>query len=594
MVEAQLLAVSSEHAGTTAGAATNQRGEKLPRWIFGVVALIVGVTLCVTACIYLGASWMALSSEGSGTPDSGINSAQRTELIRSVGRLRALACVAVFAGGVVVVWAVITGVKRGERAWAARLKTQSSEALALIAGLRAQVAERSMAEGQLLQERQHLETQAANLSRSNDLMLEELNRRKQAEKALSQQRQELVRSKDVLELHVQARTQELQKLQRRYELILNSAGEGICGVDPNGKITFVNPTAASLVGWTIADVIGRDEAEVFSLIPGNGAGDAEAADDPTPREVVLKRRDGSKFAAEYVRSPIRENGRVFGDVILFKDISERKQTEDAFAKKAAELTRSNSELEQFAFVASHDLQEPLRKIQAFGDRLKIKCESLESKDAKDYLERMQSAAARMQTLINDLLTFSRVIRSSQPFVPVDMNAITREVLGDLEVRIEKTGAKICLGQLPTVHADPTQMRQLMQNLISNALKFQPAKSTPVVKIEGRIIDSPQAVWSAKPAAAGQTATATMAPAHVCELTIQDNGIGFDEKYVDKIFAVFQRLHGRTEYEGTGVGLAVCRRITDRHGGTIVAKSKPGEGATFIVTLPAQPAKVENQ
>jgi signal transduction histidine kinase len=180
-----------------------------------------------------------------------------------------------------------------------------------------------------------------------------------------------------------------------------------------------------------------------------------------------------------------------------------------------------------------------------------------------------------------------VIRSSQPFVPVDLAALTKDVLGDLEVRIEKTGARVIVGELPAIEADPMQMRQLVQNLVSNALKFQPPDATPEVRISARIFEQPDAV----PSAEGING-AHAAERQVCELTFQDNGIGFDEKYVDRIFAVFQRLHGRSEYEGTGVGLAVCRRIADRHNGAIVAKSEPGQGATFIVTLPVRQMKGE--
>jgi light-regulated signal transduction histidine kinase (bacteriophytochrome) len=182
----------------------------------------------------------------------------------------------------------------------------------------------------------------------------------------------------------------------------------------------------------------------------------------------------------------------------------------------------------------------------------------------------------MQTLINDLLTFSRVISATQPFVPVDLAAVTKEVLTDLEVRIEQTKGKVEVGPLPTIDADPLQMRQLLQNLVGNALKFQAPNSQPLIKIQAQTIKSPFA--------GGPESTPDD---EVCELTVQDNGIGFEEKYLDKIFAMFQRLHGRSEYEGTGVGLAVCRRITDRHGGIITARSKPGEGATFVVTLPTR-------
>lgn len=269
-----------------------------------------------------------------------------------------------------------------------------------------------------------------------------------------------------------------------------------------------------------------------------------------------------------MRTRIEEDGRQTGAVLIFKDITERKRGDENLAQKAAELTRSNAELEQFAFVASHDLQEPLRKIQAFGDRLKAKCAEMLPADARDYLERMQRASARMRTLIDDLLAFSRVIRSGEPFVKVDLAQTAREVVGDLELRIEKSGGRVELGELPSIEADPTQMRQLLLNLIGNALKFQAPGTPPVVKVQA----------SSSTSGSGEL---------FWELSVEDNGIGFEEQYAEKIFAVFQRLHGRDEYEGTGIGLAVCRRIADRHGGQIVAKSQPGKGATFIVRLPAR-------
>jgi light-regulated signal transduction histidine kinase (bacteriophytochrome) len=269
---------------------------------------------------------------------------------------------------------------------------------------------------------------------------------------------------------------------------------------------------------------------------------------------------------ELVRTPIEEGGRKTGEVLIFKDITERKRAAATLAQKMAELSRSNDELEQFAFVASHDLQEPLRKIQAFGDRLKTKCNGVLPPETLDYLDRMQGASARMRTLIDDLLTFSRVIRNSQPFASVELGQVAREVLADLEVRIERSGGRVEVGELPCIEADATQMRQLLLNLIGNALKFQPPGGHPVVKVFARTF-------------------ASIAGEQYSELTVQDNGIGFEEQYAEKIFAVFQRLHGRGEYEGTGVGLAICRRIADRHQGSIVAQSQPGKGATFIVTLP---------
>jgi signal transduction histidine kinase len=240
-------------------------------------------------------------------------------------------------------------------------------------------------------------------------------------------------------------------------------------------------------------------------------------------------------------------------------------TTERLQQSTLELERSNRELQDFAFVASHDLQEPLRKIQAFGDRLKSKHGGALGTDGVDYLARMQGAAHRMHTLINDLLTFSRVTSKAQPFVPVDLDRIATEVLSDLEERIERSGARVETAPLPTLDADPLQMRQLLQNLVANALKFHRAGETPVVRILSAVEgngDGPQA-----------------------RITVADNGIGFDMKYLDRIFTPFQRLHGRSEYEGTGMGLAVCRRIVEHHGGTLTAESAPGQGARFLVTLP---------
>jgi light-regulated signal transduction histidine kinase (bacteriophytochrome) len=182
---------------------------------------------------------------------------------------------------------------------------------------------------------------------------------------------------------------------------------------------------------------------------------------------------------------------------------------------------------------------------------------------------MQHAAERMAVLIEDLLSFSRVTTRARPFTDVDLNEVTQQVLSDLEARIEQTGAEIEVGKLPRLDSDPTQMRQLMQNLIGNALKFTKQGERPKVSVYSEVNGS-----------------------NHCKIMVKDNGIGFDDKYLDRIFTVFQRLHGRNEYEGTGIGLAVCRKIVDRHGGNITAKSAPGEGATFVVTLPLTQPKAE--
>jgi len=229
------------------------------------------------------------------------------------------------------------------------------------------------------------------------------------------------------------------------------------------------------------------------------------------------------------------------------------------------LELSNGVLQDFASVAAHDLQEPLRKIQAFGDRLKAGYRIALDNQGQDYLNRMLNAAGRMQTLIQDLLSFSRLASQGRPFVPVDLASVTREVLSDLEERISETGARIEIGELPVIQADPVQIRQLLQNLIGNSLKFHKKDVSPIVRVYATSVRD--SIGDAN---------------HT--LFVEDNGIGFDEKYLDRIFTVFQRLHGRTEYEGTGVGLAICRKIAQLHGGDITARSTVNLGSTFIVTL----------
>ena len=245
--------------------------------------------------------------------------------------------------------------------------------------------------------------------------------------------------------------------------------------------------------------------------------------------------------------------------------------EQRVAQRTAELERSNRELEEFAYVASHDLQEPLRKITAFGDRLQHRLQpsdnaALDDATALDYIERMQNAARRMSNLINDLLALSRISTHSQPFDEVSLYAVIQEVLQDMEVRIAERGAQITVEPLPAVEADPVQMRQLFQNLIVNALRFRRLAVPPAVRIycEETIVQDGHVLHN---------------------LCVADNGIGFDEKYLDRIFQPFQRLHGRGEYRGTGMGLAICRKVVERHGGTITARSRPGEGATFVIALP---------
>jgi signal transduction histidine kinase/DNA-binding LacI/PurR family transcriptional regulator len=265
---------------------------------------------------------------------------------------------------------------------------------------------------------------------------------------------------------------------------------------------------------------------------------------------------GPRDASVYAMLRTQLSSVLWGALIFQK----QKQTEASLAWQMQELARSNSELEQFAYVISHDLQEPLRKISVFGERL----QKTADEQSIGYLERMVSASIRMQGLINDLLAYSRVSSRAKPPIDVNLYQVAQEVLADLEVPIRKAKAVIEVGALPTVEAEPVQMRQLFQNLIGNALKFRRENVPPIIKIKSAVT-----------------------PERFHEISFEDNGIGIASAYHEKIFGVFERLHGREEYEGSGIGLAICKKIAERHGGKIAVESELGKGAKFSVYLPGE-------
>ncbi|MBE9178054.1 PAS domain S-box protein [Oculatella sp. LEGE 06141] len=368
--------------------------------------------------------------------------------------------------------------------------------------------------------------------------------------------------------------------------------------NPTLEIIDWNPAAETLFGYSKREAIGCLVTDL--IVPP----DVKVQTEQAWRRLLIRKvgtsrtnenvtRFGDRIVCEWHTTPlVDEYSDVISIVSLVQNITGRKQAEAELKQFAAQLEQSNRELQDFASIASHDLQEPLRKIQAFGDRLKQKYQDALSEEGRDYLERMQNAARRMQELINDLLSFSRVTTKAQPFAPVDLNRIVRDVLSDLEIRIQQVNGRVELAPLPSIEADPTQMRQLFQNVIGNALKFYRPDQPPIVQIQSQILpishppDSLEATQlHSDDLAPGTDPIQAAAVSPVCQITIADNGIGFDEKYIDRIFSVFQRLHGRHEYEGTGVGLAICRKIVERHGGSITARSAPDQGATFIVTLP---------
>ena len=280
---------------------------------------------------------------------------------------------------------------------------------------------------------------------------------------------------------------------------------------------------------------------------------------------------GRKIMQLNARLVVHEPGAPAVILLAIEDVTEQRLTEHRLAAQHRELQRSNAALHEFAFVASHDLQEPLRKILSFGERLETTAGPVLDGKPRTYLDRILNAAGRMRTLINDLLAYSQLATSAEPFRRVDLAAIVQGVIVDLETVIADADGRVDAGALPVVDADPSQMRQLFQNLLGNALKFRRNDEPPVIRLAAA--STPDGMWS---------------------ITVADNGIGFKEAQGERIFRMFERLHPRAAYDGSGIGLAICRRIVERHGGTIAATSITGQGTTFTVVLPATKAQAESR
>ncbi|SPD71977.1 putative PAS domain S-box [uncultured Desulfobacterium sp.] len=364
--------------------------------------------------------------------------------------------------------------------------------------------------------------------------------------------------------------------EKRYSTVVENSLTGICIIQ-DGVIKFANTRAAEIYGYSKEEIIGIDS---LALVPPEDRDfikdirekRMQRGDAPSEYEARGLRKDGKTIWVQRRNTLVEFDGRpaVLGNVL---DVTALRRARDEAKAYAEELKRSNLELEQFAVVASHDLSEPLRKVRTFSDILKEKYHPLLDHQGKDYLERMQKAATRMQSMIDALLSLSRVTTKGQPFIHVHLTNSVQEALSNLEMLLQKTSGQVIVEDLPTIEGDPSQMIQLFQNLIGNSLKFHRTGEPPVIYVRAEMIQSHDYVPGGN-----------SLPSHI--IYVEDNGIGFDGEYLDRIFLPFERLHGRLEYEGTGMGLAICRKIVERHGGAITAKSAVGKGSTFIITLPA--------
>lgn len=366
---------------------------------------------------------------------------------------------------------------------------------------------------------------------------------------------------------LEAREAELFLQNMRFDAAINNMPQGLAMFDRGERLLVCNSRFGELFGLAVEQV--KAGAALNELVANCLVADKSGVAEPDKKrrmEPIDSIGGAVLICRNRLLSLARQPMADGGFVITTEDITDRESDKRRLEDYTAKLVASNQELQSFAYVASHDLQEPLRKIETFVDRiLKRNADGLPA-DVKLPLERVQDASRRMRSLINDLLAYARLGKDNRPLEKVCLASTLRGVLSDLHVRIEETKAEILTSDLPTLDADPTQMRQLLQNLISNALKFSKPGVTPVIKI--------RAETRRLPGEADQIV-----------LSIADNGIGFDNRFKEQIFKIFQRLHGRSEYEGTGVGLATCRKIVDYHKGSIDADGRPGEGATFIVVLP---------
>ncbi len=353
---------------------------------------------------------------------------------------------------------------------------------------------------------------------------------------------------------------QLRESKLRFQALANKAPVGILQFTVLGECIFVNPRGLEILDAVEEGVLERNWLD--RIHPDDKGFVVSQWDRCIAQQRsfysefrFIHPNDESVWVIGEVHPEWNDSSGVIGYIGTITDVTPLKLITE-------ELKRSNDELESFARIASHDLKEPMRKIQSFGSILEEDFSESLGESGRAYLERITSAAQRMQSLIDGLLAYSRVTTKPNPFCQLSLKNVVFEVLSDLEIALKQSAGKVNIGELPEVLADPLQMRQLVQNLIGNSIKYHRDNVPPVVEITGRVVND------------------------MLEITVSDNGIGFDDRYADRIFGVFERLHGRSDkYEGTGVGLSICKKIVERHGGSIHAYGKCGEGSKFVFTLP---------
>jgi PAS domain S-box-containing protein len=373
-----------------------------------------------------------------------------------------------------------------------------------------------------------------------------------------------------LEQRVEQRTVQLRQSEDRYRLLSETSPDMIFVIDRDDRVQYVNSQGAMLFGLTPRQVIGRTSADLFvsDTTDEQAAGLRQVLQtgEPFALQSQFIGVEGARWVDTHWVSMRDENGNINAVLGVARDITEMRKVTQSLAQKANELERSNSELERFAYVASHDLQEPLRMVTSYLQLLERRYKAKLDGDALEFIGYAVDGSNRMKALINDLLSYSRIGSRGKEFVLTDCESVLAHVLKNLQIVIQETGAQITHSPLPSVMADISQIEQLFQNLIGNALKFHDATAqlpkTPLVQVDVRLQDG---FWL---------------------FSVADNGIGIEPQYFERIFIIFQRLHTREEYAGTGIGLAVSKRIVERHGGRIWIESQPGQGTTFYFTIPA--------